>query len=43
MVMAMVVIVVMVVMLMEMVVNRHTADGDGGQRQTADGAQAADR
>ena len=40
MVMAM---VVMAVMVMVMVVKRHAADGDGGQRQTADGAQAADR
>ena len=43
MVMAMVVMAVMAVMVMVMVVKRHTADGDGGQRQTADGAQAADR
>ena len=43
MMMAMVVMVLMVVMVMAMVVNRHTADGDGGQRQTADGGQAADR
>ena len=43
-VMVMVVMVmVMVVMVMAMVVNRHTAVGDGGQRQTADGGQAADR
>ena len=36
-------VMVMVVMVMVMVVKRHTAEGDGGQRQTADGAQAADR
>ena len=40
MVMVMVVMVAMVVMEMVMVVKRHTADGDGGQRQTADGAHA---
>ena len=40
MVMVMVVMVAMVVMEMVMVVKRQTADGDGGQRQTADGAHA---